>query len=1327
MTTLIQKITAHIQHGLIEFGQQGNTQEARAVQTFNDYSNISTTKLSSSKSTKSTAMRLSMHLSMLAFAIGAAVIAPQVQAQVQPIVATSTLNLTPANGVATGPSVVDACGNVYVNQSGSIVEFAHDTGTQTVISANGQGYGGPNPIAIDSTKTYMYFPVGTSTNNQWYGSAWSVVTLSNCVPSGPTTFPATGVSYLFGYYFGTAAVLGTDGYGDVFFTTTQGPNAGLTIAEIGCSASGGVACTTYPSGTNAAILTAPLTHAPTSIAGDSHGNVYFTNGSTSFNGTSIYKLTQPNVTTAAKTPYTPVAVASGFVNAVAVTTDTAGNLYIVDSNGYSGGQYYNTTFNAIVYEVPNEGGTLNFAHMYVVTNNTGIASQPAVDANGNIFYTSYPPGNEQNLWEVLRGAVKIPAVADGTATSASINYYFNTATTTGTFNYSGTSGATLAANGGTCSAAHSYAANSSCTLGVSYTPTLPGFQPAGVNLLSSTNGLLLATPVAGTGLGAAITIDPGLQAAFTTSFHTPTAVAVDFNNNYYVVDSYLNTVTQFTNGSLAGTPITIGNSITLSGPSGVTVDGLGNVYIADTGNNRIVEVPFLNGALVGSSATALSISAGGTALKSPAGLAVGPYGGLYIADTGNNRVVYVPSRSGALAPSAALAYGSGLSGPLGVALDLNGNLFVTDTGHGNIVRLSSPLASGTQTNVVTGLSNPSAVSVDASGSLFVVDKGNYAVEKYALISGLFGSASYVGGTVATPYGVALDAHGNLLVTDNTHGTATLLNRANASLPFGNWNVNATSTPLTANINNAGNGALIFGATDYTSAGATTQFNVSSDNCASSTVVTGNSCLLTATFKPTVAAVNATDTLTYSSNAVGSATLKLVGTGEPINTSTTTITLTAPASGTLSAGVSATFSATVGIGSQTVAPTGYITFYVNGTQDGPKILVSSLKSGYGASVTFPNGLPAGAVFIVAVYSGDGNYSGSQGSINETVVGLNATLTLVATTPYTSPQSVNDVRSASTGPAVPLTASLTGTTGIIPSGHVSFYSATTPNPTLLGTANLAPVSGGFAATISETALRALTGTTGENNSVIDNYAIYATYSGDNYYVPESSNVVPLTVVAAPATLPACATAAKPTCQVNTTGATFTIAPTNPSLTIQSSSASGPVSGTVLLTVTSYGGWTGVLNFTCSNLPVNTICSPYPGAPVVNASTSTSPAALTTVQFILYTNTPPVVATGSFVWWLCGGCGLALLLVRRRLTRLGLYRRGVGEGLALLLLLVASFGTMTGCSGSSLVARTPTGTSNVLVTVHAAQLVPGTTTAASQAPDSNVGSFTIALTVQ
>jgi hypothetical protein len=460
--------------------------------------------------------------------------------------------------------------------------------------------------------------------------------------------------------------------------------------------------------------------------------------------------------------------------------------------------------------------------------------------------------------------------------------------------------------------------------------------------------------------------------------------------------------------------------------------------------------------------------------------------------------------------------------------------------------------------------------------------------------------------------------------------------------------------------------------------------------------------------------------------------------------------------------------------------------------------------YQTALTFPNGLPAGAVTLVAVYSGDSNYSGSSGSINEIVIGLPASLVVTATTPYTNPQSANDNPANATGPSIPLTATLTVASKIIPTGKVSFYSGTTASPTLIGVGQLTPGSGGYQATVSETALRALTGTTVENGSIIDNYNIFAVYSGDNYYVPETSPSIPLLIVGPPATVPPCAAApsmsitatslsggiatysytitggtstpavgdiiavtgttngsgilnfasgtitsvkvmnsttgtftisgfaagttlvqasdtgtVSNTCETNTTGAYFSITPTNPTITIASSGVSAPVSGTANLTVISYGGWNGILNFTCSNLPAYTTCNPFPAVPAISPSTPSAPNAGTPILFTINTNVqPPRSTAAGFAWWMCGLLGLGLLLARRRLRRVGM--AGFGAVAGLVLLLAASTGAMTGCTTGFNVdsVKTPAGTTNVLVTVsgrathpqqqpgllHAAGLQPG-----------------------
>jgi hypothetical protein len=370
-----------------------------------------------------------------------------------------------------------------------------------------------------------------------------------------------------------------------------------------------------------------------------------------------------------------------------------------------------------------------------------------------------------------------------------------------------------------------------------------------------------------------------------------------------------------------------------------------------------------------------------------------------------------------------------------------------------------------------------------------------------------------------------------------------------------------------------------------------------------------------------------------------------------------------------------------------------------------------------------------VVVGAVYSGDQiNYSGSSTSITETVIALPDTLSLAIVAPYNNPSSANDVTTNATGPSVPLVATLAVSGKAIPGGTVSFYSGSSTSPTLLGLASVVSAGGGvFEATLNESTLRAGTTNTVEDDSTLTTYNVFAIYSGDTTYGPSTSNSAPLTIVAPPTVQPACTKAAAPaTCAANTTGATFTITPANPAITVASSTLTGQGSGSVTLTINSYGGWQGVLNFTCSNLPANAACAPYPGSPVVNFSTPGGSIPQTTVQFIINTNVQPLTPTASGLpWGIAGLSGLLLLLARRRVGKRGF--SGLGAAVALSLLMIGSIGSMSGCGSSTTQAVTPTGTTNVQVAVSAAQGVPGSTTGNTQAPDPNAGSFTISLTVQ
>jgi sugar lactone lactonase YvrE len=374
---------------------------------------------------------------------------------------------------------------------------------------------------------------------------------------------------------------------------------------------------------------------------------------------------------------------------------------------------------------------------------------------------------------------------------------------------------------------------------------------------------------------------------------TPEGVAIDTSstpNHVYVSDFSNNRIlgwndaATFVNGSAAdlvigqpdflsyfcnGATETAVSASSLCDPVGVAVDGSGNLYVADSGNNRVLEFtspfaacsntfPCVGGAASvvlgqGSSLSSNTANNGGVSASSldmPVGVAADGSGNLYVVDSGNNRVLEynTPVTSGA---SAALVFGQGGSStshacnfdtggylkgasaidlcyPSGVTVDASENVYIADFSNSRVLEYNTPLNqpnTSPMANEVFGqggsfssnrcnkggigagtLCDPDGINVDGSGNLYVADSVNNRVLEYntplsnATADQVFGkcgsftSSACVGtsaDSLIDPTGVATDNSGNLYVADREENRVL---KYDQPLPMPTSTATATATP-----------------------------------------------------------------------------------------------------------------------------------------------------------------------------------------------------------------------------------------------------------------------------------------------------------------------------------------------------------------------------------------------------------------------------------------------------------------------------------------------------------------------------------------------------
>ncbi|MDR3606671.1 MAG: SMP-30/gluconolactonase/LRE family protein [Oligoflexia bacterium] len=295
------------------------------------------------------------------------------------------------------------------------------------------------------------------------------------------------------------------------------------------------------------------------------------------------------------------------------------------------------------------------------------------------------------------------------------------------------------------------------------------------------------------------------------SFYLPCGIAVDSSGTLYVADTRNNTIRQITSfgnvSTIAGTAGTTGSTdgaasgATFNNPWGVTVDGSGNLYVADHGNATVRKISSGQvSTIAGTAGMQGSADGQGTSatFDFPTGIASDGAGTFYITDSGTN-MIRVISSSGMVST---LAGQTGLSGyadgqgsaakfsdPDGVVLDGSGNLYVVDssntcirkvTSSGNVTTLAgSAKVSGSSDGQgsTAAFNGPQRITADRSGNLYVTDENNNTIRKItpsgyvSTIAGAAGSGGSANGygssaTFNDPVGIVVGSSGNLFITDN---------------------------------------------------------------------------------------------------------------------------------------------------------------------------------------------------------------------------------------------------------------------------------------------------------------------------------------------------------------------------------------------------------------------------------------------------------------------------------------------------------------------------------------------------------------------------------
>ena len=670
----------------------------------------------------------------------------------------------------------------------------------------------------------------------------------------------------------------------------------------------------------------------------------------------------------------------------------------------------------------------------------------------------------------------------------------------------------------TCAAA-TLIVGGTCTESITFTPANPGPRIGAVVLLDNSGNVLGATYLSGTGLGGLGVLVPGNVVPVAgngnylgsvldgnpptaAELYLPSSVTQDGAGNLYIADTAHNRIRKVSasTGKIStiagnGNPTYKGDSglavnATLSSPGGITLDGAGNLYIADTGNNAIRMITAATGVITtiagngtqGYAGDGLPATSPSVEFSQPEGVTLDGNLNVYIADTANHRIRMIAAATGVISTIAGdgttdpktgvggfkgdngPATAAELNFPYTVAFDASGNMYIPDSANNRVRVVAAVNGAITPGSVIstfagTGAASysgdggaatkgtlwaPSALAVDAAGNVFIADTQNSAIRKVSPATGFI--STVVKNAIGTfyygkafnkvafygPTGLYLDGTGNLYIADTLDMVVREIKGNYAPLSFTiATRQGSKSSPKYQTVENDGNAAF-----DLTAITPDANSYIEEDGTTCTTGVpflaVDTSCTIAAVFAPTVSGNPLIANINVGSlgDTINSPLdIQLIGVATAVNSTTINVASSLNPSGF---GQNVTFTATVTTGAGTSNLTGTVSFF-----DGATTLASGIAlgtPGTTATATFQiSTLAVGRHSITATYSGDTTHFASNSTDNSTSP---LTQTVMEATTTSLASSVNP---SALGQSVTFTATvgILGGGGMTPDGSVTFY--------------------------------------------------------------------------------------------------------------------------------------------------------------------------------------------------------------------------------------------------------------------------------------------------